>query len=82
MWRELIQDDKSEGCLLAHTMGLGKTMQVYVVAYSSISFIQSELQELIVDLVYPCSSLLLLRQNRQTLQSVIRYPRASFGHKR
>jgi hypothetical protein len=82
MWRELIQDDKCEGCLLAHTMGLGKTMQVYVVAYSSISLIQSELQKLIVDLVYPCSSLLLLRQNRTTLQSVIRYPRASFGHKR
>jgi SNF2 family DNA or RNA helicase len=30
MWRELIQDEKREGCLLAHTMGLGKTMQVYV----------------------------------------------------
>lgn len=28
MWRELIQDEKGEGCLLAHTMGLGKTMQV------------------------------------------------------
>lgn len=28
MWRELIQDEKHEGCLLAHTMGLGKTMQV------------------------------------------------------
>ena len=28
MWRELIQDEKREGCLLAHTMGLGKTMQV------------------------------------------------------
>lgn len=30
MWRELIQDKKHQGCLLAHTMGLGKTMQVYV----------------------------------------------------
>lgn len=30
MWRELIQDEKHQGCLLAHTMGLGKTMQVYV----------------------------------------------------
>ncbi|OJJ48875.1 hypothetical protein ASPZODRAFT_111102, partial [Penicilliopsis zonata CBS 506.65] len=28
MWRELIQDTKQQGCLLAHTMGLGKTMQV------------------------------------------------------
>ncbi|KAF3482405.1 chromatin-remodeling complex ATPase chain isw-1 [Arthroderma uncinatum] len=28
MWRELIKDEKHEGCLLAHTMGLGKTMQV------------------------------------------------------
>lgn len=28
MWRELIQDEKRQGCLLAHTMGLGKTMQV------------------------------------------------------
>ena len=28
MWRELVEDEKHEGCLLAHTMGLGKTMQV------------------------------------------------------
>lgn len=28
MWRELIEDEKRQGCLLAHTMGLGKTMQV------------------------------------------------------
>lgn len=28
MWRELIADEKPQGCLLAHTMGLGKTMQV------------------------------------------------------
>jgi SNF2 family DNA or RNA helicase len=28
MWRELMTDKKGQGCLLAHTMGLGKTMQV------------------------------------------------------
>ena len=28
MWREIIADPKQQGCLLAHTMGLGKTMQV------------------------------------------------------
>lgn len=30
LWRELIEDENQQGCLLAHTMGLGKTMQVYV----------------------------------------------------
>ncbi|KAL3474513.1 hypothetical protein BJX99DRAFT_175940 [Aspergillus californicus] len=28
LWRELIEDKSQQGCLLAHTMGLGKTMQV------------------------------------------------------
>lgn len=28
IWRELVEDKKHQGCLLAHTMGLGKTMQV------------------------------------------------------
>lgn len=28
MWREVIEDIQRQGCLLAHTMGLGKTMQV------------------------------------------------------
>jgi SNF2 family DNA or RNA helicase len=28
LWREIVGDPKQQGCLLAHTMGLGKTMQV------------------------------------------------------
>lgn len=28
LWREIVSDPKRQGCLLAHTMGLGKTMQV------------------------------------------------------
>ncbi|RMZ91236.1 hypothetical protein DV736_g1555, partial [Chaetothyriales sp. CBS 134916] len=28
LWREIVEDPKHQGCLLAHTMGLGKTMQV------------------------------------------------------
>ena len=28
MFREVIENKRQEGCLLAHTMGLGKTMQV------------------------------------------------------
>ena len=28
LWRELVADNAQQGCLLAHTMGLGKTMQV------------------------------------------------------
>ncbi|KLJ12965.1 hypothetical protein EMPG_12064 [Blastomyces silverae] len=37
MWRELIKDEKRQGCLLAHTMGLGKTMQVRISLLVSIA---------------------------------------------
>ncbi|TLD33473.1 hypothetical protein PspLS_00548 [Pyricularia sp. CBS 133598] len=28
MWNQVVNNDRSQGCLLAHTMGLGKTVQV------------------------------------------------------
>lgn len=43
MWRELVTDDENaQGCLLAHTMGLGKTMQTYVDACSVVFEIRTK----------------------------------------
>ena len=42
MWREIIEDPKHQGCLLAHTMGLGKTMQVLSLLYAINECGQSE----------------------------------------
>ena len=42
LWREIIEDPKHQGCILAHTMGLGKTMQVISLLVTIIQCNKSE----------------------------------------
>ena len=42
MWWEIIEDNKHQGCILAHTMGLGKTMQVVISSRDTVSMQQEQ----------------------------------------